>query len=212
MKDRQELLAPRVVSPAEMGAEAQVREEPRRVELDDLTLARARRGDRLAFGALVKFYERPVFALLSRMVGADRRALVEDLAQETFVRALSAIATFGDDGRLRLSSWLYTIATRLALDAFKRRGFRTEPLDEELPDIGLAHADVAIERRTLREAINAAVERLPVGYRAVFLLREVHGLEYDAIAETLSVDLGTVKSRLFRARTILRAALTELAP
>lgn len=189
-------------------------EEPRRVELDELTLARARRGDRTAFGALVRYYERPVFALLSRMLGADRRALVEDLAQETFVRAFSAIGTFGDDGRNRLSSWLYTIATRVALDALKRRGQRTEPLDEELPDISGfgGHADLALERRTLRDAIAAAVDRLPVSYRAVFLLREVHGLEYDAIAETLSVDLGTVKSRLFRARTILRAALTELAP
>ena len=187
-------------------------QEPRRVELDDFTLARAKRGDRLAFGVLVRFYERPVFALLSRMLGADRRALVEDLAQETFVRAMSAIGTFGNDGRNQLSSWLYTIATRLALDTLKRRGFFSESLDEELPDIGAAHADVAYERRTLRDAINGAVERLPLGYRAVFLLREVHGLEYDAIAETLSIDLGTVKSRLFRARTILRAALTELAP
>jgi RNA polymerase sigma-70 factor (ECF subfamily) len=192
---------------------AQPAERPQRVELDELTLLRAKRGDRAAFGALVRFYQRPVFALLSRMrVATDRRDLVEDLAQETFVRALRAIGTFGDDGRNRLSSWLLTIATRVALDALKRRALPTQPLGE-LSDIvpGTRRADDELERRSLREAIGEAVERLPVGYRAAFLLREVHGFEYEAIAEALDIDVGTVKSRLSRARAALRAALSEIA-
>ena len=187
---------------------------PERVELDELTLRRAKRGDRAAFGALVRFYQRPIFALLSRMLlSSDRRDLVEDLAQETFVRALRAIDTFGDDGRNRLSSWLLTIAARVALDALKRRALPTQPL-EELADIvpGPRRADDELERRTLREAIGAAVEGLPVGYRAAFLLREVHGLDYEAIAEALDVDVGTVKSRLSRARAALRTALSEIDP
>jgi RNA polymerase sigma-70 factor (ECF subfamily) len=187
---------------------------PARVELDELTLRRAQRGDRAAFSVLVRFYQKPVFALLSRMlVCSGRRDLVEDLAQETFVRAFRAIDGFGRDGRLRLSSWLLTIAARVALDALKRRALPTEPLDE-LSDIlpGARRADEALERRSLREAIARAVERLPMSYRAAFLLREVHGLEYDAIAEALEVDLGTVKSRLSRARAALRAALTEIEP
>jgi RNA polymerase sigma-70 factor (ECF subfamily) len=185
---------------------------PERIELDELTLARAKRGDRAAFGALVRFYQRPVLALLSRMLLArDRRDLVEDLAQETFVRALRAISTFGDDGRNHLSSWLLTIATRVALDALKRRALPTEPL-EELADIvpGPRRADDELERRSLREAIGDAIERLPVSYRAAFLLREVHDMPYEEIAEALGVDLGTVKSRLSRARSALRIALTEM--
>jgi RNA polymerase sigma-70 factor (ECF subfamily) len=186
-------------------------QRPDRVELDELTLARAKRGDRDAFGALVRYYQRPVLALLSRMLlSSDRRDLVEDLAQETFVRALRAIGSFGADGRNRLSSWLLTIATRVALDALKRRQVPTQPLGE-LSDIvpGPRRADDELERRTLREAIAAAVERLPVGYRAAFLLREVHELDYEQIAEALEVDVGTVKSRLSRARAALRAALSE---
>ena len=187
---------------------------PPREELDELTLARAKRGDRVAFGALVRYYQRPVFALLSRiLLATGRRDLVEDLAQETFVRALRAIATFGDDGRNQLSSWLLTIATRVALDALKRRVIPTQPLGE-LDDIlpGPRRADDELDRRTLREAIGAAIETLPVSYRAAFLLREVHGFDYDAIAEALGVDLGTVKSRLSRARTALRAALEGVYP
>ena len=187
---------------------------PERVELDELTLARAKRGDRAAFGQLVRYYERPVLSLISRMLLAtDRRDLVEDLAQETFVRAMKAIAEFGDDGRHRLSSWLLTIATRVALDALKRRKVPMDSLSE-LADIVPAaqRADEALHRRTLRDALSAAIAQLPVSYRAVFLLREVHGFEYDAIATALEVDLGTVKSRLSRARNALRAALGEVYP
>jgi RNA polymerase sigma-70 factor, ECF subfamily len=187
---------------------------PERIELDELTLRRAKHGDRAAFGVLVRFYQRPVFALLSRMLYArGRRDLVEDLAQETFVRALRAISTFGDDGRDRLSSWLLTIAARVALDALKRRALREEPLDE-LVDIvpGPRRADEALMQHTLRDALLGAIEQLPLGYRAVFLLREVHDMEYEEIAIALEIDLGTVKSRLSRARAALRKALSETAP
>jgi RNA polymerase sigma-70 factor, ECF subfamily len=185
-----------------------------RIELDELTLRRAKHGDRAAFGVLVRFYQRPVFALLSRMLYArGRRDLVEDLAQETFVRALRAISTFGDDGRDRLSSWLLTIAARVALDALKRRALPEEPLDE-LVDIvpGPRRADEALMQHTLRDALLGAIEELPLGYRAVFLLREVHDMEYEEIAVALEIDLGTVKSRLSRARAALRKALSETAP
>jgi RNA polymerase sigma-70 factor (ECF subfamily) len=189
-------------------------DQPARRELDELTLARAKRGDRTAFGNLVRFYQRPVFALLSRMLySRGRRDLVEDLAQETFVRALRAISTFGDDGRDRLSSWLFTIAARVALDALKRRAWKEEPLGE-LADIvpEPRRTDAGLEQRTLRDAIHEAVGQLPLGYRAVFLLREVHGMDYEEIALALEIDLGTVKSRLSRARAALRKALQEVAP
>jgi len=189
-------------------------QELRPAELDDLTLARAQRGEESAWRALVERYQRPVFALLSRMLSpVARRDLVEDLAQETFLRAFRALPTFDRAAPGRLSSWLLTIATRLALDALKRRALPTQPL-EELADIvpGPRRADDELERRTLREAIGDAIERLPVSYRAAFLLREVHDMPYEEIAEALGVDLGTVKSRLSRARSALRMALTEMEP
>src|SRR5512143_4044866 len=92
-------------------------ERARTSELDRATLLRCKAGDPMAFRALVARYERPVFALLSRIVG--RGPEVEDLAQETFLRAHRALPRFDLDGPARVSTWLLTIATRLALDARK---------------------------------------------------------------------------------------------
>jgi RNA polymerase sigma-70 factor (ECF subfamily) len=182
-----------------------------RVELDELTVERAKRGDRAAFRALVFHHQRAVFALLSRMLARrGSQALVEDLAQETFVRVFRALPTFGDDGRHNLSGWILTIAARLALDELRRPAPATEPLDRIADVAAGARVDQAVERHALRSALERAVEQLPPPYRATFLLRELHGLPYEEIAEALAVDLGTVKSRLNRARTVLRAALTGI--
>ena len=98
-------------------------------DLDDLTLARAQRGDRQAFRALVERYQRPVFALLGRMLlRAGRESIVEDLAQETFVRVFRSLASFGADGRRNVSAWILTIAARLAIDELRRDPRRAEPL------------------------------------------------------------------------------------
>src|SRR5262249_48617126 len=93
-----------------------------RAELDDLTPAPAQRGDEPAWRALVERYQRPVLALLSRMLSpVARRDLVEDLAQETFLRAFRALPSFDRAAAGRLSSWLLTIAARLALDELRVR-------------------------------------------------------------------------------------------
>jgi RNA polymerase sigma-70 factor (ECF subfamily) len=176
-------------------------------ELDDVTRARAARGDRDAFRALVERYQRPVFALLSRML--RDHAAVEDLAQETFVRVFERLPDFGRDGRLHLSSWILTIAARLAIDELRRRTSRPQAPFAQVLRLPCARAEREPERRGLGRAIERAVEALSPEYRAAFLLREVHGLEYEAIAAALEIDLGTVKSRLSRARAALRAALEE---
>jgi RNA polymerase sigma-70 factor (ECF subfamily) len=178
-----------------------------RPELDMLTLERCRRGNTAAFGDLVRFYERPVFALLSRML-TGRRSLVEDLAQETFVRAFSAIHRFESTGRL--SSWLLTIATHLALDVCKKRELAFEPLVDasaDAVDLDAPDLDFALDRRELARAIEHAMTQLAPTFRATFLLREVHELDYEAIAAATDVDVGTVKSRLFRAKRHLRLLL-----
>lgn len=180
-----------------------------RTDLDELTLARARRGDRDAFRALVERYERPVFALLGRMLlRAGRESLVEDLAQETFVRVFRGLPAFGSDGRNNVSAWILTIAARLAIDELRRRQPRIEPFDARTIDVAApASTDEPSERRRVAAAIERAVEQLGPEYRAAFLLREVHDMDYGSIAEALRVDIGTVKSRLSRARAALRRAL-----
>src|SRR5262249_11272368 len=97
-------------------------------EIDRETLARCQAGEAAALRLFVTRYQRPVFALLSRLMG--RGPHVEDLAQETFLRAFRALAGFDPDGSARPSTWLLTIATRLALDSKKMRRLEARPLDE----------------------------------------------------------------------------------
>jgi RNA polymerase sigma-70 factor (ECF subfamily) len=180
--------------------------------VDDVTLARAMRGDEGAFRVIVVRHEAQVFALIGRILLRGRgQGIVEDLAQETFVRVFHALPSFGRDGRWNLTAWILTIAARLAIDELRKRPRQEEPLATlfEQPDES-ASADGDAERRRIAAAIARAVEGLVPEQRAAFILREVHGLEYEAIAEALSIDLGTVKSRLWRARVALRAALAGL--
>ena len=179
-------------------------------DLDEITVARAQAGDRGARTAVVRRYQRPVFALLSRMLGADRQ-VIEDLAQETFIRVLGALPGFDRSRRERMLTWILTIASRLALDHLRNRGKHRDP--SQVPGgvpVVIPGPDQMADRRALGRALVQAVDALPPAYRAAFLLRELHGLTYDEIAEGLEVDLGTVRSRLARARALLQRALAEM--
>jgi RNA polymerase sigma-70 factor (ECF subfamily) len=179
-------------------------------ELDELTLARARRGDESACRELVTRYQRPVFALLSRLLArSGRTALVEDLAQETFLRAFRALPDFDTTGPARLSTWLLTIATRLAIDELKSRRPIFEPLRSADAVPSPARTDQVVEQRRIGNRIAIAVDALTTDQRAAFLLYEAHGLSYEEVARALDIDLGTLKSRLSRARAALRLALEE---
>jgi RNA polymerase sigma-70 factor (ECF subfamily) len=182
-------------------------EEPRRRELDELTLKRAQRGEPEALKAFVVAHQRAVFGLLSRMLGRAHR--VEDLAQETFLRAIKALPHFRSQqagGTARLSTWVLTIATRLALDELRAR--KHEPLPAVLPDP--RRTDESIERKAIARRIEEALDELGPQFRAAFVLRELHELDYEEIAEALACDVGTVKSRLARARERLRGLLEDL--
>jgi RNA polymerase sigma-70 factor (ECF subfamily) len=182
-------------------------------ELDELTLVRAQRGEDAACRELVSTYQRRVFALLGRMLGpSGRAALVEDLAQETFLRGFRALPMFERGGPARLSTWLLTIATRLALDELKKAAPRLVPIDaivHGVPDTR-GGADAATERRALSTQLARAIAALSPEQRATFLLRELHELSTEEVATALEVDVGTVKSRLSRAKQALRAALAEV--
>lgn len=173
-------------------------------ELDPGTLARARSGDPIAFRAFVVRYERPVFALLSRLLG--RVPEVEDLAQETFLRAFRALPGFDPAGPARVSTWLLTIATRLALDAKKKK--RPEPCAVELATEQTSPERLA-RRQELRAAFARAIDALPDDQRAAFVLAEFHDFSLAEVAEALEVPVATLKTRLFRAREKLARALEE---
>ena len=180
-------------------------------ELDTLTLARAQRGDAAARRALVERYQRPVFAVLSRLVLANGgRALVEDLAQETFLRVFRALPDFQVSGAARPSSWILTIATRLALDHLRRRTRRARLRPAPPPPAD--GPDVDLRRKELGRRIQQAVNALAPSYQAAFVLREYHAMSYAEIAAALDCEVGTVKSRLARARAALQAALAEERP
>ena len=179
-------------------------------DLDEVTLARARAGQRTAKAALIERYQRPVFALLWRMVGPER-AQVEDLAQETFLRALEALPRFDPHGPARLVTWILTIATRLALDHLRAQAPRSDlAAAPGGTPTALPRPDQDADRHVLGAALLQAIGELSPPFRAAFLLREVHGLSYEEIAEALAIDIGTVKSRLGRARALLQRALAEL--
>jgi RNA polymerase sigma-70 factor (ECF subfamily) len=181
-------------------------------ELEAAWVQRAKVGDRGAQRLLVRRYQRPVGALLRRMLEpAGLGTLVEDLAQETFIRGLQALPRFELDGAAKLSTWLLRIASRLAINELQRRRPPTVslPTTDEV-HAGAGSAEEGHRRRRVAAAIQAAVSELAPEYRAAFLLREYHGLEYAEIAEALELDLGTVKSRLHRARKALRERLSEV--
>lgn len=178
-------------------------------ELASAVVERARAGDTRAFRELVLHHQEAVHALLYRLLApSGREAQVEDCTQETFLRVYRSLPGFTPEGSAKLSTWILTIATRLALNEL-RRPTLVVPVAElsALPVEGSHRADALAERRALGNAIREALGQLPPEQRAVLVLREMHGLDYAEMAEALELDLGTVKSRLSRARAAMRAAL-----
>ena len=181
--------------------------EPERpLPLEAAILERCRAQDPMAFRAFVVRHERMVFALLSRMLG--RRPEVEDLAQETFVRAYRAFPGFDPHGTAKVSTWLLTIATRLALDLKKRRTVDAGPIEEadQVSAERPSTPELRLVRRQLGHAIAEAAATLPDDQRAALVLVELHGLSLAEVGEALGVPEATAKTKLFRAREKMRAA------
>jgi RNA polymerase sigma-70 factor, ECF subfamily len=172
-------------------------------------LERLRAGDARAFEELVIGYQHRVFGVALRMLGS--RAEAEEIAQEVFLRAYRAIREFR--GEARLGTWLYGIAARLCLNRLASPDRRLARGDEALADVAAPTPDAAgaAERAELDAALRAAIAELPEDRRLVLVLRDVEGLSYDEIAETLAIDPGTVRSRLHRARLQLKEKLERFA-
>jgi RNA polymerase sigma-70 factor (ECF subfamily) len=179
-------------------------------ELDVATLAAARRGEPWAQRLFVQRFEIPVFRLCTRMLGAaGRSGAAEDVTQEALLRIVRALPRFVDDGAAKLSTWVLTIATRTVIDDLRRR---IRPVVAFDPELALApdRADEDAQRRAMATAIASALDELAPEIRAAFVLRAYHDLSYPEIAAALEIDLGTVKSRLWRARAALQVRLREV--
>jgi len=152
-----------------------------------------------------------VFDLLYRMLNQTRLDnRTEDLTQDTFVRVFGALGRFQYGGSARLSTWILTIAARLALNELRKTRREVVPLAEVEPVAKDADGERALERHRLARALVGAIAALDEKQRAIVILREYHGFEYKDIAEALDIGVNTVKSRLARARESLRQALSEV--
>jgi RNA polymerase sigma-70 factor (ECF subfamily) len=174
-------------------------------------------GEEAAYEVLIDRYERPVFNLVSRLT--DDSADVPDVVQEVFLKVFRNVGSFRGDSSLK--TWVYRIAVnesrnhRRWFGRHKKQEVTMEPRAEEtgshgdwLPDPGRSPLELAIDHE--REAlIEVALGEINPNFRAVLVLREIEGLNYDEIADILEISLGTVKSRILRGREALRQRLAE---
>lgn len=176
-------------------------------ELDERTIDAARRGQKPAQDAFLRRYVRPLHALVYRL-GA--RGEAEDLTQELLGKLLKVLPEFDPAGPAKLTTWVFTVAHRWLLDERKRRHLSLAPLEEGL-QVADPHppADELVLRKQLFTRLEAAILRLPDAQRRVFVLAQVHAQPLEAVAAAEGVPVGTLKSRLHRARAQLALELAS---
>jgi RNA polymerase sigma-70 factor (ECF subfamily) len=168
---------------------------------DDALVARAVAGDATALNDLLRLHYDRVYAICLRMTGNEADAL--DACQEALMAIVRGLARF--DQRSAFATWAYRVATNACLDELRRR--RRRPIASVDESTAIEHRDLP-ESAPERLDIQAALERLPVEFRAAVVLRDLAGLSYEEIAETLEIPPGTVRSRIARGRAALAAVLT----
>ena len=171
-------------------------------------IERFKKGDLSAFEGIVRSHQDRIYNLCRYMLQNPRDA--QDAAQDVFIKAYKGLKDFRPDSSFY--TWIYRIAVTTCLD-YKRRSrrdsLRHEPLDEDLPS-DAPFPDQLYESRESLEAIQRVLQNLPNKLRAAIVLREVEGLSYVEIAEVLHISLGTVRSRISRAREELRRLLKKM--
>lgn len=186
-------------------------------ECDQLLVERVQAGDKQAFDLLVAKYQRRLMRLVSRIVHDTAEA--EDVVQETFIKAYRALRHFRGDSAFY--TWLYRIGINTAKNFLVTQGRRTptstdadaeqaEVFDdgEQLRDINTPESLLASKQ--IAETVNAAMDALPVDLRTAIALREIEGLSYEDISEIMACPIGTVRSRIFRAREVIAEKLRPL--
>lgn len=186
-------------------------------EIDQTLVERAQQGDKRAFDTLVSKYQRKLSRLISRFIRDAGE--VEDVTQEAFIKAYRALPAFRGDSAFY--TWLYRIGINTAknyLVAQGRRAPTSTEFDaseaesmvegEQLRDLNTPES--VIMSRQIVETVNTAMEELPEELRQAIVLRELEGMSYDDIAIAMSCPIGTVRSRIFRAREAVAAKLRPL--
>ena len=162
-------------------------------------------GDINAYEQLVTQYEKSVYNLALRMT--DNPEDAADMAQEAFIKAYNSLSSFRGDSKF--SVWLYRIVSNVCLDFLRKQSRRPsvslsvedddgEDVQLDVPDDSMS-PELQLERKLTRESVREGLKQLPEDYRQILLLRELQGLSYDEIAETLDIGVGTVKSRILLA-------------
>ncbi len=175
-----------------------------------------KKGDQAAFEDVVSFYQNKVFAICFRMIGNKHEA--EDLAQEAFIRAYINIQSY-DENR-KFSTWLYRIATNLAIDRMRKKkpdyyldaeikGTEGMNLYSQIPDNGVLPEDEVTSLET-QSYIQKEIMQLPAKYRSIIALRFIDELSLKEISEILEIPVGTVKTRIHRGREALRKKLRHV--
>jgi|SRR5579871_4840440 len=176
--------------------------------LDALTLRRAQRGDRDAQEAFLQRYVRPLRGLVLR---AGPSGDVDDLTQDLMRKMLDALPRFRPEGSAQLTTWVFAVAQRWLIDVSRKRHLALVPLEQaaEVPD-GAAPLDDQLTEQQLERRLELALRSLPEDQRRTFVLAQVYQRPLTEIAEAEAVPLGTVKSRLHRARAALVGQLGDV--
>jgi RNA polymerase sigma-70 factor (ECF subfamily) len=204
--DEEQPITPRGLTPEERARE-------------DGLVERARRGDTAAYDELVRRYSGRLYGLIYRMTGHVQDT--EDIVQEVFIKAYRSLARF--HGKAAFYTWLYRIAINGAINALKKmRRHKTFSLDDQDQHLERAADYLKLAAREspyrdatlseLQQKMNAALQTLSEKHRTVVILHDIQGIPHEDIAKMWKCSVGTVRSRLFYARKILQAELTEYAP
>jgi len=172
---------------------------------DMAVIRRAQRGDERAFALIVRAYEAPIFNYVLRMVGD--RALAEDLTQDVFLRVFRGLR--GYSRRARFTTWLFQVAKNRVIDEMRAAERRPRSLVaiEDAPQLEVV--DAPIEQSEAIDLLLSEVDKLSPDLKEALLLRDIAGLSYNEISDTLEVTLATVKWRIFKAREEVQQALEE---
>ncbi|AEG59648.1 RNA polymerase sigma factor [Desulforamulus ruminis] len=179
-----------------------------------LLVEQSKKGDRNAFEHLVQMYENKVYTIAYRLMG--NHADASDLAQEAFIKIYQALPNFRGDASF--STWIYHITVNVCRDELRKKQRRPTVSLDDSPNQGNTTYELrsngptpeeALDRNETQVMVQQCLSTLPDDYRIILVMREIQELSYDEIAETLGCSLGTVKSRLSRARQALKEKITK---